>query len=105
MIGMNAVVMDDAVIGANAFVAAMAFVKAGACVDPGTLVGGVPAKLIKELSAAEIDWKTKGTRVYQRLAQRYLETMREVDPLAEPEPDRRRVPDIMYHTKQETLEP
>src|SRR5262245_29677737 len=49
MVGMNAVVMDDAVIGEDSFVAAMAFVKAATVVPPRTLVGGVPAKVLREL--------------------------------------------------------
>jgi len=99
MIGMNAVVMDDAVIGENGFVAAMAFVKSGTEVPPNTLVAGIPAKVVRELSEKEIAWKTEGTSVYQRLAQRYLATFRETEPLTEPEPDRARVPEIDYKPK------
>ncbi|MHC5004719.1 MAG: acyltransferase [Planctomycetota bacterium] len=106
MIGMNAVVMDDAVIGEEAFVAAMAFVKAGTDVPPRTLVGGVPAKVLRELRPDEIGWKTDGTRVYQHLAQRYLATTREVEPGHAVEPYRRRVPDVGYQTKRErSVEP
>lgn len=83
MIGMNAIVMDDAVIGENSFVAAMAFVKAGTVVPPRTLVAGIPAKPLRELSDEEIKWKTQGTMVYQSLAKRYLATMKEVQPLRE----------------------
>ena len=100
LVGMNAVIMDDAVIGENAFVAAMSFVKAGMRVEPGTLVAGIPAKPLKELSDKEIGWKTEGTQIYQRLAERHLETMREVEPLPAAEPDRPTLPDIMYETKQ-----
>jgi phenylacetic acid degradation protein len=93
MVGMNAVVMDDAVIGPDSFVAAMAFVKAGTQVPPRTLVGGIPARPLKELSDEEIAWKSAGTAVYQRLAERYLEA----------EPGRPALPDIMYRTKRESL--
>ena len=99
MVGMNAVVMDDAVIGEEAFVAAMAFVKAGTVVPPRTLVGGIPAKPLKELSDAEVAWKTEGTRVYQHLAGRYRATCEPCEPLAAAEPDRPPLPDIMYETK------
>jgi len=101
MVGMNAIVMDDAVIGENSFVAAAAFVKAGAVVPPRTLVAGVPAKPIRELSDEEIAWKSDGTRIYQKLAQRYWATMREVSPLDEVEADRRRVPTFGYKPKHE----
>lgn len=101
MIGMNSVVMDDAVIGENAFVAAMSFVKAGFEVPANTLVAGIPAKLIRELSADEIKWKSEGTGHYQHLARRYLATMKEEQPLREVEPNRPRVPDLLYKPKHE----
>jgi phenylacetic acid degradation protein len=99
MVGMNAIVMDDAVIGESSFVAAMAFVKAATIVPPRTLVAGIPAKVIRELSDDEIKWKSQGTAIYQHLARRYLATMKEVQPLAEIEPDRRRVPEHEYKPK------
>lgn len=101
MVGMNAVIMDDAVIGENSFVAAMAFVKAGMDVPPNTLVGGVPAKVMRELSENEINWKSIGTGHYQHLVQRYLATAREVQPRTEVEPDRNRVPELEYKPKHE----
>lgn len=92
LIGMNSVIMDDAMIGENAFVAALSFVKAGMEVPPNMLVAGIPAKILRELKDDEIDWKTQGTGVYQSLAQRYLATMKEVEPLTQAGPDRERVP-------------
>jgi len=101
MIGMNAVVMDDVVVGENSFIAAMAFVKAGTEIPPNTLFGGIPAKVLRTLRDEEIGWKSAGTVVYQRLAHRYLETFGEVQPHLEIEPNRSRVPDIMYAPKHE----
>lgn len=101
LVGMNAVIMDDAVIGESSFVGAMAFVKAGTEVPPRTLVGGVPAKVIRALRDEEIAWKSDGTAVYQRLAERYLATFAAVDADTEAGPDRGRVPDIMYRTKRD----
>lgn len=91
LVGMNAVVMDGAVVGESAMVAAMAFVKAKFEVPDRTLVAGSPAKIIRELSEAEISWKSAGTRQYQDLAVRSLATMEEVDALTEVEPDRKRL--------------
>ncbi len=101
LIGMNAVIMDDAVIGEDSFVAAMAFVKAGTVVPPRTLVGGVPARVLRELRDEEIAWKAEGTGVYQILAHRYLATAREVTPLTEVESSRPRVPELVYRPKHE----
>lgn len=97
LIGMNAVVMDNAVIGESAIVAACAFVKAGAEIPPRSLAAGTPAKVIRELSAAEIAWKSVGTRTYQDLARRSAATMQEATALTAVEPDRRRIeiPDVI----------
>ena len=101
MVGMNAVIMDDAVIGEDSFVAAMAFVKAGTIVPPRTLVGGVPAKPMRELRDDEIKWKSIGTGHYQHLARRYRATCQEVQPLTAPEANRPRVPELQYKPKHE----
>jgi phenylacetic acid degradation protein len=91
MVGMNAVVNDNAVIGESAFVAAMAFVKAGMQVPPRTLAAGIPARVMRELSADELAWKLDATRAYQNLARRSLASLRETVALAEAEPGRRRL--------------
>ena len=91
LVGMNAVVNDNAVIGESAIVAAMAFVKAGLVVPPRMLVGGVPAKVMRELSEQELAWKIEGTQGYQELTRRSLATMIETEALAVVEPDRRRI--------------
>ncbi|MHC5026927.1 MAG: acyltransferase [Planctomycetota bacterium] len=101
LIGMNAVIMDDAEIGESAFVAAMTFVKAGTIVAARTLVAGIPAKPLRELTDTEIAWKSAGTGHYQHLARRHLATCVEVEPLAEVEDDRTRVPALDYETKHE----
>lgn len=97
LIGMNAVIMDNAIIGESAIVAASAFVKAGAEIPPRSLVAGMPAKVIRELSDEEIAWKGEGTRTYQDLTRRSLATMVECEPLAAMEADRKRIhmPDVV----------
>jgi phenylacetic acid degradation protein len=91
LVGMNAVINDNAQIGESAIVAAMAFVKAGMIVPPRTLVAGVPAKVVRALTEQELAWKVEGTHSYQELTRRSLATMVETEPLAAPEPDRRRI--------------
>ena len=102
LVGMNAVIMDDAVIGAESFVAAMSFVKAATKVAPRTLVAGIPARTIRELRDDEIDWKSRGTEIYQHLSRRYVATSTEVAPLQEVELDRKRVPEQAYQPKHES---
>ena len=91
MVGMNAVVMDEAVVGESSIVAACAFVKAGMVIAPRSLAAGVPAKVLRPLTDEEIEWKRSGTRTYQELAVRSMQTMREVAPQTAVEPDRPRI--------------
>lgn len=90
LIGMNAVVNDNAVVGEYAIVAALAFVRAEAVIPPRVMVAGAPAKIVKSLSEPEMAWKREATRLYQQLAVRSLNTMRETEALTAVEPDRRR---------------
>jgi phenylacetic acid degradation protein len=91
LIGMNSVIMDKAEIGENAIVAACAFVKSGMKVPANSLVSGVPAKLVRELTAVEVGWKTHGTRTYQLLAERSRLSMHECEALSAVPADRRPV--------------
>ena len=91
LVGMNAVVMDEAEVGEGSFVAASAFVRAGMKIPPRTLVAGVPAKPVRELTDQELAWKLEGTRTYQRLVQRCHDSLVEVTPLREVPADRQRL--------------
>jgi phenylacetic acid degradation protein len=99
MVGMNAVVMDDAVIAPRSIVGACAFVKAGFSCEPGSLIVGSPAKVLRALGEHEIAWKREGTEEYQRLTTRCLQTVEECAPLAEAEPDRPRLNISDYQPK------
>ena len=85
---MNAVLMDEVVVGARAFVGAHSFVRSGTIVPEGWLVAGSPAQEIRPLTEVEMNWKAHGTVVYQQIAARSLATMRRVEPLTEVEDDR-----------------
>lgn len=88
LVGMNSVVMDGAQVGESAMVAAMSFVKAGMVIPDRQLAAGSPARLIREMSDKEINWKHSGTRDYQTLVKRSLNSMIEVMPLTEMDKDR-----------------
>lgn len=91
MVGMNAVVMDEAQIGERSIVAACSFVKAGFACEPQSLVMGSPAKVTRLLRDDEVAWKQEGTREYQRLAQDCLQQMEACEPLCAAEADRPRL--------------
>jgi phenylacetic acid degradation protein len=88
LVGMNAVVMDEAEVGEAAIVAACAFVPAGRTVAPRTLVVGSPARKLRDLTDEEVAWKLEGTRTYQELSRRCMASMVEVAPLTEIDADR-----------------
>lgn len=91
LVGMNAVVMDGAEIGESSIVAAMAFIKAKTGIPPRSLVAGIPARVVRELTDDEIAWKSQGTATYQDLAVRSLRTLKAVEPLTAAEPGRKRI--------------
>lgn len=81
LVGINAVVMDDVIVGEQSLVGAASFVRAGFVVPRRTLVTGVPARVIRELSDEEIEWKAVGTREYQELAVRCIAFLQQCEPL------------------------
>ncbi len=91
LVGMNAVVMDHAKVGESAMIGAMSFVKAGAEIPARHLAAGVPARIVRELSAVELAGKREATRKYQDLARRCLATLRPAEPLTHFDASRPRV--------------
>lgn len=91
LVGMNSVVMDEAIIGDSAIVAAMSFVKAGFEVPERCLAAGIPARVLRELSDEEISWTETATRDYQRLGARCFESLQETTPLDYVEENRPRL--------------
>ena len=90
LVGMNAVVNDNAEVGEDAMVAALAFVKAESRIPARSLAAGIPARVLRELTAAELKWIKDNMRLYQQLAVRGLATMRETEALTDVERDRGR---------------
>ena len=90
LIGMNAVLMDDAVIGSESIVGALAFVPQGMQVPARSVVVGNPAKIVKEVTDEQIAWKSEGTAWYQRLPQECEKSLKACEPLTAPEPNRPR---------------
>jgi len=83
LIGMNAVVMDDAFVGAGSVVGALTFVPAEMIIPDRKIVVGNPAKIVKDVSDEMLAWKTKGTELYQKLPADCYASLKEVEPLRE----------------------
>lgn len=95
LVGMNAVVMDLADIGAESIIGAHSFVKARSVFAPRSMIMGSPAVCTRQVRDDELAWKEKGTAMYQQLVTRCLTTLKEVTPLPKPEPNR---PTLVFDT-------
>jgi carbonic anhydrase/acetyltransferase-like protein (isoleucine patch superfamily) len=73
LIGMNAVILHDAVIGEESLVAALSVVPEGMKVPARTLVAGAPAQVRKELTGESARWVRESADHYVELSRRYLE--------------------------------
>ena len=71
LIGMNAVILHGADIGAGALVAAGSVVPENMVVPAHTLVAGVPAKLRKQLEGESAKWIANSAEHYVELAAQY----------------------------------
>lgn len=65
LVGMGAIVLNGAVIGDEVLIAAGALVPEGAQIPPRSLVAGVPGKVRRELSDAEIEKLHNNARIYE----------------------------------------
>jgi phenylacetic acid degradation protein len=83
LVGMNAVIMDDVNLGDECIVGALSFIKVGMQIPNRKMVVGNPAIIIKDVSDEMIDWKTKGTALYQKLPNECYESLKVVEPLRE----------------------
>lgn len=73
VIGMNAVILQNARIGTECVVAANAVVLEGAQIPDRSLVAGVPGKVKKQLEGSAAEWVGRGGRHYIELARSYRE--------------------------------
>lgn len=69
LIGMGAIIMDDAVIGSNSVIAAGAVVLPGTRVEPGSIYAGVPAKKVKHISDDMLEAIRRTARNYPMYAE------------------------------------
>ena len=67
LIGMGAIVLNGAVIGAGSLIAAGALIPQGVVIPPRSLVAGVPGRVRRELSDAELAANRDNAVVYERL--------------------------------------
>ena len=83
LVGMNAVLMDNVVLGEGCIVGALSFLPADSVWEPRKVIVGNPARVVKEVSDEMLAWKTEGTRLYQQLPSQLHATLKPCEPLLE----------------------
>lgn len=77
IIGMGAIILDGAVVGSQSIVGAQSLVPMNMVIPPRSMVMGVPAKVTRQLSDAELAQLDDSARRYQELGREYREALRE----------------------------
>lgn len=90
MIGMGAVLLDYCEIGADSIVAAQALVKANEIVPPRSMMAGIPARRIRDVTDKDLEWKRLATTDYRHLPPLYHQSLKPADPLKAVEANRQR---------------
>jgi phenylacetic acid degradation protein len=88
LVGMNAVLMDNVVVGDNTIIGALTFVPAEMQIPNQKVVAGNPARIIKDASDDMVNWKTEGTKLYQKLPEQCHKSLKLCEPLREMPSDR-----------------
>ncbi len=97
LIGMNSVIMDNAEVGDECIIGSLCFVPAEMVIEKRKVVVGSPAKIIKDVDDNMIEWKTKGTKLYQQLPADCRATLKPCEPLRRV-PAFRKEKDAQYKT-------
>lgn len=73
VVGMNAIILQNAVIGEECLLAANTVVLEGAEIAPRSVVAGVPGKVKKTLEGSAAEWIKGGGAHYVELSRQYLD--------------------------------
>jgi carbonic anhydrase/acetyltransferase-like protein (isoleucine patch superfamily) len=80
LIGIQAIVLNDVVIGRHCIVGAGAVVTEGKSFPDGSLIVGSPAKVVRTLEAAQIERLRQSAAHYVEVAQRHRTGCSRIDP-------------------------
>ena len=92
LVGMNAVVMDNVIVGDDSIIGSLSFVKEGMRIPKRSIVVGNPAGIVKEVSDKMLEWKTMGTKIYQKLPAELHASLKECEPIRILPEDRIKLP-------------
>lgn len=71
LIGMHATVLNGAVIGEGSIIGAGALVREGQVIPPRSVVIGMPGKILKEATDAQVEGNIENARHYVELGKKY----------------------------------
>jgi len=97
LVGMNAVIMDKAIVGDGSIIGSLTFVPEGMEIPSRKVVVGSPAKIIKDVTDEMLKWKKEGTKIYQGLPKDLFNTLKPCEPLRSV-PKFRRKQSVFFHT-------
>jgi carbonic anhydrase/acetyltransferase-like protein (isoleucine patch superfamily) len=72
LVGIGAIVLDNATVGAGSIIGAGAVVTEEMVVPSRSLVLGVPGKVVREVTSEQIEWIKNNAEQYVQLARRYM---------------------------------
>ena len=75
LIGIGAVVLNNVVIGKNCIIGAKAFIPEGKIIPDNSLVMGAPGKVVREISAIQVQMLTGSALHYVENWKRYRDTL------------------------------
>ncbi len=83
LVGIGAIVLDGALVEKNSFVAAGCLVPPNFKVPSGKLVAGVPAKIIRDLTSAEMEEFEKSADRYVEYSKLTIESLKDISRMKE----------------------
>ena len=89
LVGMNAVIMDNVILEDECIVGVLSFVRANEHFEKRSLIVGNPATKIKMVSDEMMEWKMKGTELYQQLPKEMYDSWKACEPLRQIPADRK----------------
>ncbi|MEZ5845123.1 MAG: gamma carbonic anhydrase family protein [Geminicoccaceae bacterium] len=79
LIGMGAMVLNGARVGENCLIGAKALIPEGREIPAGSLVMGIPGKIVGTVSDAQIEGIRRGVEAYKKRYRLYRDQIREID--------------------------
>lgn len=78
MVGMGAIVLDEAAIGHDCLIAAGSLVTPRTVIAPRSFVMGHPAKVVRKVTDAELEWTREAAKLYVRYGKELRERCRRI---------------------------